>query len=250
MRDLVLVGSAWSSSLTRSLSEMLRARAYSSSDVRGPEVEGTEVLLVLPLRGQLESSLNEMISVAERILGRARRMVLAVPYVGIRASGRLLQYLAGALDLVGADHLIVADPAPEIVASLRTPMVAISAYPEIAKWFSGKAAVRSVAAPPRLENRAEAFAGLVGADLRVMPTDSPGDWGELGGSVLFWDTVRNCGELEALGVLGADYYVVPHVECGEPLRGIQDRVVASDSVDNPYSKVTLAGALAEVVLSL
>ncbi len=237
-------------SLTRALSERLRAKAYRWDEVKGEEVEGMEVLLVHPVAEPFERYLESALSISERASRGARRMVLAVPYMGIRASGRALQYLAGGLDLVGADHVVMADPSPEVIAAIKTPLVAVSAYPGIAGWLSGRLAGARVAAPPRLENRAEAFAELVGAELRILPGDRPEELGELDGEVLLWDLVTSCEELGELAGLRAAYYAIPHVGCGEPLGGIGDRVVASDSVDNPYSKVTLADALAGAVLTI
>ncbi|HEU16205.1 MAG TPA: hypothetical protein ENO38_00830 [Nitrososphaeria archaeon] len=250
MRDLVLVEGPYVSSLVRALSESLRAKIYRWDSVRGDDVEGMEALVVHPMAEPFEYYLNSAISVSERISGRARRIVLAVPYMGIKAEGRVLQYLAGGLDLMGADHVIVSDPLPEVVTALRTPLVAVSAYPEIAKWLSGKIVKMHVAAPPRLENRAEAFAELVGAELRVMPSDRLDELEVLDGEVLLWDLVTSCDELGKLMRLRAAYYAVPHIGCREMLTDLPERIVASDSMDNPYSKITLAGALTSAALAL
>jgi hypothetical protein len=253
VRDLVIVGDPRSSSLIGALSEALRAKAYLRGGIG--DVEGREVLLVHPLREPYERSLSDLMSAVESISGRARRIVLAVPHLGVRAGGRVLQYLAGGLDLAGADHLIAVDPAPEVIVAIRTPLVAVSAYPEIARWISrripGEGAV--VMAPPRLENRAAAFAELLGAELLLMPSDDPRDWGEAGRgarSVLLWDLAASCGELGELVGVRADYYAVPHVDCDDPMPRAMDRVVASDGIDNPYSRVSLAGPIASAALTL
>lgn len=250
MRDLILVEGPYVSSLVGALSELLRAKVYRWDAVRGDDVEGMEALVVHPMAEPFEYYLSSAISVSDRISRRARRIVLAVPYMGINAGGKVLQYLAGGLDLMGADHVIVADPPPEVVTALRTPLVAVSAYPEIAKWLSGKIVKMRVAAPPRLENRAEAFAELMGAELRVISSDRLDELGLLDGEVLLWDLVTSCDELGKLLRLSAAYYAVPHVGCREVLTDFPERVVASDSIDNPYSKITLAGTLTSAVLAL
>ncbi len=250
VRDLVLVEGPGVSSLVRSLSELLRARVRPWSEVGGDDVEGMEALVVYPMREPFERYLAGAVSVAERISGRARRIVLAVPYVGLRASGRVLQYLAGGLDLLGADHVVVADPPPDFVTSIRTPLVAISAYPGMARWLSSRARGLPVMAPPRLVNRAEAFSSVLGSELRLLPDDDPGSWGELEGSLLLWDVVSSCEELRGLARLRAAYYAIPHVGCGEEVEGLLDLVAASDSVDNPYAKFTISSELASAVLAM
>ena len=250
MRDLTIVEGPGTGALTGALSEALRAKRYRFDGLSSEDIEGAEVLIVYSIAEPLAPALDGLVSIAERISGRAKRMVIAVPYMGLRAGRRVSQYLAGGLDLIGADHIIVADPSSDEVTALRTPVVAISALPEIAKWISGRAGNLTVMAPPRLENRAEAFAGLLGTEPVILPTDDPRDWGKLGGSMLVWDRVTSCGELGEIGGLGAEYYVIPHVGCGEELDGLVDRVAASDSVDNPYAKASLAGPLSSVVLSL
>lgn len=250
MRDLVLVEGPYVSSLVRALSESLRAKVYRWDAVRGDDVEGMEVLVVHPMAEPFEYYLNSAISVSERISGRAHRIVLAVPYMGIRAKGKVLQYLVGGLDLMGADHVIMADPPPDVVTALRTPLVAVSAYPEIARWLSGRTEKMRVAAPPRLENRAEAFVELMGAELRVMSSDRLDELELLDGEVLLWDLAASCDELGKLLHLRATYYAVPHIGCREVLTDFPERVVASDSTDNPYSKISLAGTLTSVVLAL
>ncbi|MGC9189678.1 MAG: hypothetical protein ACP5GG_03040, partial [Conexivisphaera sp.] len=60
----------------------------------------------------------------------------------------------------------------------------------------------------------------------------------------------SCDELGKLMRLRAAYYAVPHIGCSEMLTDLPERIVASDSMDNPYSKITLAGALTSAALAL
>ena len=216
-----------------------------------------EVLVLYSLTEPLKEHLTKLAEAAVVAASISRRIVLVVPYIATDRRDVNLRLVAATLDSLEADHLIMVDPTVHELTDFRTPVVGLSAYPAIARWFQRRSRrIRElvVVTTSRLSNRGEAYSELLNSELMVFGKDSlKGGMEEVKGRgftvVLLWDRARSCEELGELRSLDADYIALPHVMCQRRIGG-RTRVIGSDTIDNPYARVTVADVLGNTIIAV
>ncbi len=216
-----------------------------------------EVLVLYSLIEPLREHLTTLAEAAVVAASSSKRMVFAIPYIAAGRRDARFRLVAATLDSLEADHLIMVDPIVHGLTDFRTPVVGLSAYPAIARWFrksSRRMRELAVIVTPRLSNRGEAYAELLNAELLVLGESDLKDGIERAKGrgytvVLLWDQARSCEELDELGSFGADYMALPHVACQRKIGG-KTRIIGSDTIDNPYARVTVADILGNTIIAV